>query len=163
MNKLIATALVAGLAGGMAEITWITLYGYAASASPVEVARQVAATVVTPATEAPWMAWAGVAIHIGLSLTLALAFVLMVHASGLRLSTRTVWIASLLALGSVWAVNFFVVLPILNPAFAVLLPHSVTLASKILFGAAMAGVLSSLPTPSARAAAGTAGSGRPAA
>jgi hypothetical protein len=41
----------------------------------------------------------------------------------------------------VWAVNFLVVLPVLNPAFIVLLPDSVTLFSKMLFGTAMALVL----------------------
>jgi len=41
----------------------------------------------------------------------------------------------------VWAINFFVVLPVLNPAFITLMPFGITLASKVLFGIAMGSVL----------------------
>ena len=44
-------------------------------------------------------------------------------------------------LAIIWTVNFQVLLPLLNPAFTLLMPAGVTLASKILFGLAMAGVL----------------------
>jgi hypothetical protein len=37
----------------------------------------------------------------------------------------------------VWVLNFFLVLPWLNPAFVALLPYGVTLVSKLLFGLAM--------------------------
>jgi hypothetical protein len=40
----------------------------------------------------------------------------------------------------VWAVNFFVVLPQVNPAFVHLPPYGVTLISKLLFGLAAARV-----------------------
>jgi hypothetical protein len=45
-----------------------------------------------------------------------------------------------LALATVWAVNFLVVLPYLNPGFVDLLPYSVTLVSKLLFGVSAATV-----------------------
>jgi len=38
-------------------------------------------------------------------------------------------------------VNFLLVLPIVNAAFVTLLPYSVSLGSKLLFGLAMAGIL----------------------
>ena len=44
----------------------------------------------------------------------------------------------LAALVSVWAVNFFVVLPTISPAFVHLAPYSVSLMSKVLFGLAAA-------------------------
>jgi hypothetical protein len=44
----------------------------------------------------------------------------------------------LAALIGVWAVNFFVVLPIISPEFALLVPYSVSLVSKVLFGLAAA-------------------------
>jgi hypothetical protein len=47
----------------------------------------------------------------------------------------------ILTLATVWAVNFLLVLPYLNPRFVDLLPYSVTLASKLLFGLAAATVL----------------------
>jgi hypothetical protein len=43
-----------------------------------------------------------------------------------------------LALATVWAVNFLVALPYLNPGFVNLLPYSVTLVSKLLFGVSAA-------------------------
>ncbi|HYJ20113.1 MAG TPA: hypothetical protein VEW72_13165, partial [Burkholderiales bacterium] len=45
------------------------------------------------------------------------------------------------SLALVWAINFFVVLPVLNPDFVTLMPYGATLASKILFGITMGSVL----------------------
>ena len=47
----------------------------------------------------------------------------------------------LASLASIWAINFFVVLPFVSPAFVHLLPYGVTLASKLGFGLAAAGML----------------------
>jgi hypothetical protein len=44
-------------------------------------------------------------------------------------------------LGAVWAFNFLVVLPQLNPDFVALMPPAITLASKLLFALAMARML----------------------
>ena len=44
----------------------------------------------------------------------------------------------LVALAGVWAINFFVVLPIVSPGFVGIMPYAVSLASKLLFGAAAA-------------------------
>jgi hypothetical protein len=46
----------------------------------------------------------------------------------------------MLALVAVWAVNFFLALPRINPGFIALLPYSVTLISKLLFGLSAATV-----------------------
>lgn len=48
---------------------------------------------------------------------------------------------ALAALSVVWAINFLVVLPIVSPAFAHLVPYAVSLASKLCFGLAAAEVL----------------------
>ena len=47
----------------------------------------------------------------------------------------------LAALAGVWAVNFFVVLPIVSPAFVHIVPYAVSLTSKLLFGVAAAEVV----------------------
>ncbi len=47
----------------------------------------------------------------------------------------------LAALAGVWAINFFVVLPIVSPAFTHLVPYAVSLASKLLFGVAAAEIV----------------------
>jgi hypothetical protein len=46
--------------------------------------------------------------------------------------------AAVMALILVWALNFFIILPGLNASFVTLMPYTVTLFSKILFGLAMA-------------------------
>ena len=81
----------------------------------------------------------GVTVHMLLAVTLGIAL-----SFGWRaLSSRRLEIASsfpfmLAALIGVWAVNFFVVLPIISPAFAHLVPYPVSLMSKVLFGLAAA-------------------------
>ena len=45
---------------------------------------------------------------------------------------------SVLTLATVWTLNFYVVLPVLNPVFIALMPYPVTFASKMLFALAMA-------------------------
>lgn len=132
----VAAAVSAGLAGGTAEMLWVAAYSAATPASGIEVARQVAATAL-PATaglaSAPLI---GVLIHMALSIALGLAFAKLLLG---RLAPRrgALMAAALAALAAVWAVNFFVILPLLNPAFVTLLPFAVTLVSKLLFGLAM--------------------------
>jgi hypothetical protein len=62
------------------------------------------------------------------------------------LSSRRSEIASpfpfmLAALVGVWAVNFFIALPIISPAFVHLVPYPISLVSKVLFGLAAAEAL----------------------
>jgi len=45
------------------------------------------------------------------------------------------------ALAGVWTINFFVVLPIVSPGFIHMVPYTVSLTSKLLFGLAMAGTM----------------------
>lgn len=135
----VAAAVSAGLAGGTAEMLWVAAYSAATPASGIEVARQVAATAL-PATaglaSAPLI---GVLIHIALSIALGLAVAKLLL--GLLVPTRhggsALLAGALAALAAVWAVNFFVILPLLNPAFVTLLPLAVALVSKLLFGLAM--------------------------
>jgi hypothetical protein len=56
----------------------------------------------------------------------------------------------MLALLAVWAANFFIALPYLNPEFVRLLPYHVTLLSKLLFGLSAAIVLRTAQNMSAR-------------
>lgn len=131
-----------GLAGGLAEVVWVTLYALASDISAVEVARQVTASL-SPAAAAWAIAPAlGVAIHMVLALTLAaLCAPLLMRFAARREGAAALVLLSLIALTTVWAVNFFVVLPTVNPDFIKLMPYAATLASKMLFGLAMAGVL----------------------
>ena len=134
--------LMAGLAGGVAEIAWVLAYGAFAPVSAAEVAREVTVSLVPGAagwTTAPAL---GVAIHLALSIVLAYAFVAWLERSlpGVRGAARLVAIG-VGALAGVWAINFLVVLPLVNPRFVTLMPYAATFLSKALFGAAMGAVL----------------------
>ena len=147
-QSLVHPMLLAGLAGGLAELVWIMLYSSLAQASSSEVARQVAVTLFPALVQAPFAVVLGVAIHFALALALAAAFVWIVWRPFIRNRGAVVtFVSAVVALTLIWASNFLVVLPRLNPDFVALMPYSVTLFSKLLFGVAMAWVLNgSLPT-----------------
>lgn len=119
-------AVCAGAAGGAAEVLWIASI---APTSAADVAREVTATFHSGL---PLAALIGVAIHMLLSVALGLVLAKVL----LRVARGGLLVAALGALAGVWALNFLIVLPLVNPAFVTLLPFGVTLASKLLFGAA---------------------------
>ena len=134
--------LIASLAGGLAEIIWVSLY---ASFTPLEgatVAREVTASLFPRLAAGASGAWLGIAIHMTLALALGYAFAYVIWKPLVRARGPLATLAvSALTLAAVWTVNFFLVLPLLNPAFILLMPYSVTFASKMLFAVAMGVVL----------------------
>jgi hypothetical protein len=136
-DRGIARVAVAGAAGGAAEVLWIGLVAAVLGIDGSRIAQAVTTTVL-PSFETSWAAWLGLGIHFLLSLALAAVFAPVVAR---RLRGAVLVAAAVGALGLVWALNFFVLLPALNPAFTTLLPLQVTLASKLLFGAVMGLVL----------------------
>ena len=131
-------AVLAGLAGGFAEMLWIALYASLTSGSSVEVARQVAATLFQPAVALPAAPAIGIAIHLALSVALAVVFVRFIWIPfAKRMAGGAGLFITVAALMAVWAVNFLVVLPVVNPSFVTLMPYKITFVSKALFGAAM--------------------------
>ena len=131
--------VIAGLAGGLAEVAWISTYGAISGVSVDLVAREITRSIVPYASYSS--VWAGIFIHlilaVGLGVGVALAIRLLLLGYG-RLHTEFGLV--ILTLATVWAVNFLLVLPYLNPNFVDLLPYTVTLASKLLFGLAAATV-----------------------
>lgn len=127
--------VLAGLAGGLAEIAWVAAWCALQGSDGWQVARAVTAALAPALGAVPFAAALGLVVHFGLSVLLAVAFVRAAAWAPRRVPTLALALA---ALAGVWAVNFFLVLPALDPAFVRLLPYPVTLASKLLFGAAMA-------------------------
>ncbi len=131
--------VVAGVAGGLAEIAWVTLYAGATGADPATLARGVTTAAGVNALFPSAPVAVGVTTHMVLAVTLGIAL-----SFGWRaLSSHRSDIAGLLpfmlaALVGVWAVNFFVLLPGISPAFIHLVPYPISLASKVLFGLAAA-------------------------
>lgn len=137
-----ARVLSAGLAGGMAEVLLVAGYGVFGMVSAGEVAREVTASFAQGAAGWRGAAALGVVIHLALSVAVAYAFVAALgrFTSGRRSIARQIAIG-VAALVGVWALNFLVVLPAVNPSFVALMPYAATLLSKALFGAVMATVL----------------------
>lgn len=134
-------AAVGGLAGGTAEVLWVLLYLLASDVSAAVVAQQVTASLWPSAA-----AWAtapliGIAIHMVLALALAaLCAPLLIRVATRHAAILTAMVA-VTALTLVWVVNFFLVLPVINPGFVTLMPYGATLASKTLFALAMTAVV----------------------
>lgn len=131
---------VAGLVGGMAEVAWVSLYAWFTPLDGAVVAREVTASLLSTAFAVGIAgAWLGVLIHMLLALALGYAFAYVVWKPVTRPRGLVATLAaSVLTLAGVWTMNFFVVLPALNPVFITLLPYPVTFASKMLFALSMA-------------------------
>lgn len=142
MKRLTGVILLAGFCGGMAEIVWVALYSAMTPTNGMEVARQISASVFPAMADSSIAAPVGIVIHLLLSLLLAGVFTVAVWLPFARkLRFASALLVAVAALSGVWAINFFVVLPTLNPVFVTLMPYGITLISKMLFGLAMAGVL----------------------
>jgi hypothetical protein len=130
---------LAGLAGGAVEVGWIALYQTVAGHHSVAVARGVTQSFIPGWAAAPAAVPLGVAIHMGLAILLGIAVAVLVN----RLLPRSVGTAMepavvIVALAGVWAANFFVILPAINPDFVGLVPYGASFVSKLLFGFAAA-------------------------
>jgi len=142
--------LRAGFAGALAEVVWIGLFCAATPLGGSEVLRQITASIVPAAAGTGYAPALGLAIHFVLGVSVATAFALLVWRPWARSrGVAATFATALLALGLIWTVNFFVVLPAINPLFVGLMPYGVTLLSKLLFAVAMAGALELAPQASA--------------
>ena len=131
--------IAAGLAGSMAEVFWISLFCAMTGGSAIGILRQITATVLAGSADADWAPAAGIAIHFVLGVLIAAAFGVVVRDGLLRRAGWAVHFAAALAvLSMIWAVNFFVLLPALNPSFVTIVPLWASFVSKLLFGVAMA-------------------------
>lgn len=83
----------------------------------------------------------GIRIHIALAALLGIAAAIATRSAADDLYGTTLYGAVTAALVVVWIVNFFVVLPVINPQFVNLVPYLASFASKVLFGLAAAGTL----------------------
>jgi hypothetical protein len=134
--------LLAGLAGGAAEVLWVTLYSSVTGTSGSVVAQQVTASVWPTAAAWTLAPVFGVVVHMVLALALAaLCAPLLLRFAADCAAPAVITIVAVMALTLVWAINFFLILPVINPNFVALMPYGATLVSKMLFGIAMAAVI----------------------
>jgi hypothetical protein len=141
--SIMRTGAFAGIAGGLAEIAWVTLYSGITGTDPAVLARGVttAAGISALLPEDSPVAL-GFGVHMALAVMLGIILVFAWRAlSAKRPHLRNPYPFMLTALAAVWTVNFFVVLPIVSPAFIHIVPYAVSLISKLLFGVAAAEIV----------------------
>jgi len=137
--EILRQGIIAGAAGGMAEIAWVTLYAAITGGNAAVLARGVTSAAGVDALLPASPVVLGVAVHMTLAVMLGVALVGLWSALRERRPGLTnPYPFMLAALAGVWAVNFFVVLPIVSPAFVDMVPYAVSLTSKLLFGLAAA-------------------------
>jgi hypothetical protein len=132
---VVRVGVLAGIAGGAAEVAWVAGYTALTGASGAAVARGVTTAFLPSMADQPIAVYLGIAIHMILAVALGIAVAAAFSAPLLRRIgnwSRTTLVV--LTLGLVWAFNFLVVLPVLEPGFLTLLPVATTLMSKLLFG-----------------------------
>ena len=141
--SIMRTGALAGIAGGLAEIAWVTLYAGMTGTDPAALARGVttAAGISALLPEDSPIAL-GIGVHMALAAMLGIILVFIWRAlSAKRPHLSNPYPFMLTALAAVWTVNFFVVLPIVSPAFIHIVPYGVSLISKLLFGIAAAEIV----------------------
>jgi hypothetical protein len=140
--ETIRYGVIAGAAGGLAEIAWVALYAVATGGNAAILARGVTTAAGVSALFPVSALGLGVAVHMTLAVMLGVALAFAWRAfSAKRGGSSNPYPLMLAALAGVWAINFFVVLPLVSPAFIHLVPYAVSLTSKLLFGLAAAAVL----------------------
>jgi hypothetical protein len=138
----LSAGLAAGLLGGLAEVVWIVVYQLAGGTNAAAVARGVTFSVVPSLAAGPGAVALGIAIHMAIAAALGVAIAAFVRHQLPRIAGTAVEPLMIVALlVAVWFINFFVVLPVVNPAFVTIVPYGVSLVSKTLFGAAAGFVL----------------------
>ena len=137
------TGVIAGAAGGLAEIAWVTLYAGMTGADPAALARGVTtAAGISALLPMDSPVALGVGVHMALAAMLGIILVFVWQALAAKRPQQTnPYPFMLAALAGVWTINFFVVLPIVSPAFIHMLPYAVSLTSKLLFGVAAAEIV----------------------
>ncbi len=131
------TIVLAGIAGGTVEIIWVLLYCLGSPLQASLVAEEIARSFL-PQMAGMTAIIVGLAIHYVLSLLIAgSAVIAYLRILAADIDVPATFATSVAALVAIWASNFFVVLPVVNPGFVTLMPLTVTLISKIGFGIAM--------------------------
>ena len=133
--------VIAGAAGGLAEVAWVTLYSGLVGGDPAILARGVTTAAGVTALLPLSAATLGVAVHMTLAITLGIVLAFTWRTFSGKSSSAAPYPFMIAALATVWAFNFLIVLPIVSPAFLTLVSYPVSLASKLLFGVAAAEVV----------------------
>ncbi|MBI5970100.1 MAG: hypothetical protein HY884_02980 [Deltaproteobacteria bacterium] len=128
----------AGLAGGIAEVVFMAFYGAAAGMSGVKLLSAITNTFFSAAFSfGPLGAVSGLVIHLLLSAVIGVFFgaaMYALHPGAAKASYARVAVTGIAALTGIWAFNFFILLPQINPQFLSYAPLWAAFFSKLMFG-----------------------------
>lgn len=137
--EILQKGAIAGLAGGLAEIAWVSAYSAYAGGDPAILARGVTTAAGVSALLPASPVVLGIAVHMVLASALGIVLGrVWQHVRSSCFGAAGPYPFMLAALAGVWATNFFVVLPIVSPGFVHMVPYGISLTSKLLFGFAAA-------------------------
>jgi hypothetical protein len=145
--EIVRQGVIAGSAGGLTEIVWVTLYGGATGTSPAMLARGITTAAGASALFPAASVALGVTLHMGIAVMLGITLAFVWRTLSMYRAAVGPFPFMVAALAGIWAINFFVVLPIVSPAFIHMVPYPVSLISKVLFGLAAAVVFRLLADP----------------
>jgi hypothetical protein len=142
-SATLLTGSIAGLIGGLVEFGWVTLYADITGEDPHQFAPGiVSAAAVRALLPGRPPSFLSVVVNLLFAVILGIVLTLAWRALVAEKPTLTNPLPfALAALGVVWAINFFVLLPIIRPEFVHLVPYGVSLTSSLLYGATVAAVL----------------------
>jgi hypothetical protein len=131
--------LLAGMAGGAAEIVWFSIMGPVLSLNIHDLAAGVTSSIFPALGGSAYAVLLGILIHLFLSVVLAAGYIVTVGRWSMsRFGLSGQLLTGMCSLMFVWAINYLVVLPVLNPAFIEVSSYSLSLLSKTFFGITMA-------------------------
>lgn len=140
--NVIRRGLFAGVVGGAAEVVWISAVAIMTTISALDVARGVSESFGIGGLSSAQAVAAGIAIHMALAIGLGVAVALACHLfASEAIGGGRMYLIIPAALIGVWAINFMILLPLINPDFVNLVPYPVSFVSKLLFGLGAAEVL----------------------
>lgn len=129
---------VAGLAGGLAEVVFMGVYSQAGGISGATILSLITATFLPAAFAFGQLgAFDGLMIHFILSIIIGVSFGVLqyfLHNNRTSVSYPLVAVSGAAMLIGIWAFNFFVLLPRINPAFVAYVPLGPSFVSKLSFG-----------------------------
>lgn len=156
MRDIFKVGTLMGFVGAMAEVGYMSLYSVFAGGSAKEVLSSVTYTFLS--SDIAWGFW-GVPLGLAIHMVLGMFMGVVVYSLYLLVSKRVnvfkkegdsaishkftyIMCYSLTALFAVWAINFYMVLPVINSHFLQIVPPLLALPSKLSFGLFMGLMLS---------------------
>lgn len=147
-TSLLQRGVLAGLAGGLAEIIWVSVYSEMTGGNAAVIARGVTTAAGLNAPLPSMSVTVGIVVHMVVAVAYGLLLVVIWQWLARRTqSTAVCYLVALVVMAGAWTMNFFVILPIVSAPFVTLMPYAVSLTSKLFFGLAAAETLRRMSAP----------------